>query len=65
MKLDTTDSINIEAPNITISGNKVVMEGKNSTNITGKVGDCKIDRVSLVKHRHRCGSSSTRKPIKQ
>lgn len=64
MKLDTTDSISIEAPSITISGDKVVMEGKSSTNITGRSGDCKIDRVSLVNHKHKCCDHNTKVPIK-
>lgn len=50
--LDSTDSITVTAPNISILGNKVLMEGKNATNITGKTGDCKIERVSLVRHTH-------------
>lgn len=65
VKLDSTDSINIEAPNITIAGDKVVMSGKDTTNITGKTGDCKIDRVSLVKHKHKHNSDTSDKPIKQ
>lgn len=65
MKLDSTDSIHIESPSISISGSKVKVEGKSSTNITGKSGDCIIDRVSLVKHRHRHNSDISEKPVKQ
>ena len=65
IEVDSTKSIDIKAPSITIEGDKVVMNGKNSTNITGKVGDCVINRVSLVKHKHHCGDGTTNVPIKQ